>query len=1199
MTPFDTSSVTTKAGGPMRESIFLEPRLPEEANALLSDFRSRFASCAGREEQLDVIRSVLRSQTLREFSRAIELTVRLFFELLEDLMLQGWDFAFEDERLIATPPSVALESSEYKDPMDVKRRLRETLIAARNEQLSEPQNRRFIREMERPRMYRGRMVSVQNLLMSPDQLASDLERRLSAPPEIQEALLEGFVEPYLQLVLPGERDRFTNLRLTDIWRYCRYTWSLPLNSQPGRQMLYLIRDASRDFHPIMGIGALASSVIQITCRDDHIGWTIDSLKRNPCAKRLLALEQEILRAIDDVYWSDLLDASEVVAPDDAVLGKLKATIEAHPPVHKALRRSNGDDSSDLLDETLSPLYRRKRATELLALLDAKKTFQSARERYPDPEERLRWLLSTDRGVTALKIALRSIKKRHVGNSILDITTCGAIFPYSELLAGKLVSLLMASPIVVSNYREMYSNAVSEIASKMKGNRVIRPAELVLLGTTSLYHVGSSQYNRLKCPTSNGEIRFIEVGKTDGFGSVHISNRTYRTLQELLRVHPNLKPESSAFAAGVNYKLRSISVGLRYLGLHGLARHRTRRIVYTVPLAANYREYLCGIDESPHYIYDTLRHPEKETDAIIRFWKTRWLVPRLKRPETLRRLKEARSGPVKVSELAGLSRAETKVQQVMDFPVLQVSPRGGSGGERGAMDGSRTLSWRILAGLKDQSESFAERLDIKDVEALHVPTPLDTGILELVQAGKRVYLTGNPGDGKTHLIRRHERLLQEYNVVVVQDASAVDEEETIREIERAIKEGRPAIIAINEGPLRRILRRLPEREQLQVREQLDHPYSYGSEEGENKEYDAIVLNIGLNQYLSRRVITVVFDLLRRFDFSDAPAPIKKNAELVTLPRVRERIQQLLSLVAQMGAHVTMHEVWGFFSYLITGSRVDVDHPEQVLPYYDLCFATENPLHRWLRSLDPARINHPKWDMVLWDGDLQREVKWASFSHDGKSRPRDLREFESLKRRFFFESEQGDDVLKMLPEDQRSYHELLERSRRAADISKVQIIGALSAFFGGPVERGNEDCLHIWTSHKYNAIKPATAYISSCSIPPDKIKLELPAIRKHIATYLIYEPNHVRLRVSFDEPKSEVGFVVDYELWVALMQIKRGLAPRYHNPVISRRIQQFMSRLAAEYQKTRHSGLVRIYIRDLDAARTYSLKVSRTERRYVFS
>jgi hypothetical protein len=59
-------------------------------------------------------------------------------------------------------------------------------------------------------------------------------------------------------------------------------------------------------------------------------------------------------------------------------------------------------------------------------------------------------------------------------------------PYNELLGGKLVAMLMTSPEVVLEYRRRYGGIPSVIASSMAGRPVVRPADLVFLGTTSLY-----------------------------------------------------------------------------------------------------------------------------------------------------------------------------------------------------------------------------------------------------------------------------------------------------------------------------------------------------------------------------------------------------------------------------------------------------------------------------------------------------------------------------------------------------------------------------------------------------------------------------------------------------------------------------------------------------------------------------------------
>jgi hypothetical protein len=54
----------------------------------------------------------------------------------------------------------------------------------------------------------------------------------------------------------------TGQRLNDIWRYFRHTWVNIYRSVPGRNLMILVRDRAVPGHPVIGIAALASSVIQ-------------------------------------------------------------------------------------------------------------------------------------------------------------------------------------------------------------------------------------------------------------------------------------------------------------------------------------------------------------------------------------------------------------------------------------------------------------------------------------------------------------------------------------------------------------------------------------------------------------------------------------------------------------------------------------------------------------------------------------------------------------------------------------------------------------------------------------------------------------------------------------------------------------------------------------------------------------------------
>jgi hypothetical protein len=111
--------------------------------------------------------------------------------------------------------------------------------------------------------------------------------------------------------------------------------------------------------------------------------------------------------------------------------------------------------------------------------------------------------------------------------------------YNTLLGGKLVCLLLASPEVVKFYRDRYGEQESIIASSMKGQAVTRPPNLVLLATTSLYSIGSSQYNRVRVPLRElggkvgARIEYTELGVSKGYGSYHFSQTSIAYLDTLL------------------------------------------------------------------------------------------------------------------------------------------------------------------------------------------------------------------------------------------------------------------------------------------------------------------------------------------------------------------------------------------------------------------------------------------------------------------------------------------------------------------------------------------------------------------------------------------------------------------------------------------------------------------------------------------
>ncbi len=224
---------------------------------------------------------------------------------------------------------------------------------------------------------------------------------------------------------------------------------------------------------------------------------------------------------------------------------------------------------------------------------------------------------------------------------MDIVVCGALAPYNALLGGKLVCSLLCSPEIVALYAQRYGNQPSVIASSMKGQSVVRPPRLVLLSTTSLYGIGSSQYNRIKIPceriggTSNHYLTYRELGVSKGFGTYHVSTVSAEIADKLVERRKSGRQVNSIFGEGANPRLRKMREALDRVGLPSdeLLRHGNPRVVYGIALARNFRETLLGLDKNPDYFLPFC-DGRPATDRIAEYWRDRWLVDRIGRPGVL-------------------------------------------------------------------------------------------------------------------------------------------------------------------------------------------------------------------------------------------------------------------------------------------------------------------------------------------------------------------------------------------------------------------------------------------------------------------------------------------------------------------------------------------------------------------------------------
>jgi len=1239
------------------------------------------------------------------------LRYRAFLLILRDLLTVSWQIHYSNDGIdIIAPYTDRHKGLSQEEQTQLKEGVRYELSAACREQLTEKATQNFIRSVEEPSATSKIKKSIKVLLADGQELADRFRDVNKLHPDEQITALQHVIRPYLVLVEGEKRDPFTGIKYGDIWRYFRLTWSIPYLSSPGRKLFYLVRDAAHPYHAIMAIASLSNSALQVRDRDNYIGWTAERIIRQlkqaiqennfPLLKATMDLmEGHIERGLQDIDLTGLVNAEEIIHPDEALLRRLQADAEGFsrerhrqlqitasttpylnnndlisisdtmhgvfPIEDTSANQSNGAEiprpdnhmqtklelSDDILDwddnakgkanESRRQLVFKKRTQILYQLLYARKEFQRIRESAQSLGKAIEKALSRNEFRAALTYATFSNKREKVGINMLEITTCGAIPPYNHLLGGKLMALLLLSPQIGADYKTRYSNKYSVITSQIKGEKVYRDCDLVFLSTTSLYSIGSSQYNRLSLPAgifhpqqprieykshpTQMDIRngFPERAdkkdwKTSGFGTVHFSNETTEAVVALGIRGSGFREVNSIFGEGPSPKLRKIRGGLIAVGLDPeiLLRHNQPRLLYCIELCTNSLRYLNGEDVAlPDYITDP-NNVTNATEKIADYWRRRWLMSRLHVPDILDRIAKFTSENFTLQ----LDEQPAVRKEVGAFMSSDHSPLDNENTEDTFLEGTKPSSLSATSSVSTQltidfiqklylnQSSYSDFHDSDILNILHIPTSLDNFIQEKIADGYSVVLTGNAGDGKTHLLKQLSGSLT--HARVVEDASELEPADIVAKWQEAIKAGVPFCIAANEWPLFQLIsnyaHQLPVlsvvNNQLKnslVYESPGHISNTGMSSHTTKNTNAnekvVTINLGLRNPLSSEFVeSAMITLLRAETFASCANCAGSNTcdaarnrnLLMEQPRIRTALTTLIDLVAIFSQHVTVRELFGFLSYAVFGGRdssaLSREHGKNEGFYSQQIFskAAKGTLFTLLRQhLDPAKISHPKWDNRLYFGhpEATATTKWELGEVPIQtSLVKDPRHFEFLKRRFFFEHVNGRDMLYMLTDDEIEFSKLLDPTNRDLDEARDQIVDAINAYFCPELTKTQQNPakdLIVWSAYSYDE-KVVRAFTSWFVIDRRRyIQLQRPRLVSDLAKAFPYRPDHLRLVVFPDS--DPVALTLDFDLFHTLMEVQRGLPSVLVDESKSVKLLRFMSHLEARRSDGELRPLIRSY------------------------
>ena len=73
--------------------------------------------------------------------------------------------------------------------------------------------------------------------------------------------------------------------------------------------------------------------------------------------------------------------------------------------------------------------------------------------------------------------------------------------------------------------------------------------------------------------------------------------------------------------------------------------------------------------------------------------------------------------------------------------------------------------QFIKKLYNGRNCYSDSLTEGELEQLHIPSGVEAIVEKMVKENRIVFLTGNPGDGKTYIIRAIEPTLKQENIYV--------------------------------------------------------------------------------------------------------------------------------------------------------------------------------------------------------------------------------------------------------------------------------------------------------------------------------------------------------------------------------------------------------------------------------------------------
>lgn len=485
--------------------------------------------------------------------------------------------------------------------------------------------------------------------------------------------------------------------------------------------------------------------------------------------------------------------------------------------------------------------------------------------------------------------------------------------------------------------------------------------------------------------------------------------------------------------------------------------------------------------------------------------------------------------------------------------------------------------QFIKKLYNGRNCYSDSLTESEIEQLHIYSGVEAIVEKMVKDNRIVFLTGNPGDGKTYIIRAIEQTLKRKNVYVEKDLNSVADdkiEKVISNILKCYHNNKSCIIAANEFPFFKLIRAsrvfAPElyKELVNIKR---NTIVYGYSAVELKRICIIDLN---ERSLLDKDRSIIAPIIEKFvsllkDNQGINPVLDYNVSALQNEHVVEQLKKLFNLVAMSGEHFAMRDILGAISYTITSCTNEEDNKGY---YYDALFLGDNDLMSFVSSFDPVMLTVPSLDEQLWNGEklegwlMGHPTQWPyELTENSIDDANEL--FKSIKRRYYFENIYAKSLSDLQPTDYLECERIFTKLTQASEkrqILRMLIHSMNRLFLSSDVEREH---LRIWTTHSYDQSRVAVAAVSTRYVDATELELLYPSPASWLMD-MEYSPNCLLMRLK---NKPEVKLEINTTLLRGLICIKNGYPSCLLSSQFELAISQFTQQLSTtSYAKSYSDG-----------------------------